>query len=143
VSNEQPSGKGGSLPLPWVLTVAFICFGVGLPLYLVKQDQNAKERARLELEAKCSAYEEELTAIIKRAYRLSAKGISLEEQAKSGSIQFSAIMPGLEDNIISIQESTDKMKSVNTLFVSECGKERSQAWFRANFEKLRLEVEAQ
>lgn len=129
--------------MPWVLTVAFICFGVGLPLYLVKQDQNAKERARLELEAKCFAYEEELTAIVKHTYRLSAKGLSLEKQGMRGSIQYSSIMPALEDTIISIQEGSEKMKSVNTLFVSECGKERSQAWFRANFEKLRLEVEAQ
>jgi hypothetical protein len=109
----------------------------------VKNDQYAKERARFELEAKCSAYEEELTATIKRFCRLSAKGLSLEEQGRRGSIQFSASLPSIEDNLISVKELSEKMESVGDAFKQECGEERSKAWFGANFDRLRQEVEAE
>jgi hypothetical protein len=143
MSGDKSSEKQGLSPLALWATIGIICFGVGLPLYLVKQDQDAKERARLELEAKCSAYEDELTALIKRFYRLSAKGSSLEEQAGRGSIQFSASLPGIHDNLISMDEVSDKMKSVDDAFKQECGEERSKAWFGANFDRLRQEVEAE
>jgi hypothetical protein len=143
MNKEGPTSGKKPLSLPQIVIIAVAVVVVGAVLYSGKQAQDAKERARLELEAKCSAYEEELTAAIKRFYRLSAKGLSLEEQGSRGSIQFSASLPGIEDNLISMKELSEKMKSVGDAFKQECGEERSKAWFSANFDRLRQEVEAE
>ena len=140
MSGDKSSQKQGLSPLALWATIGIICVGVGLPLYLVKQDQDAKERARLELEARCASYEEELSATIKRWERYKNKASDLL-RLSGPTMRFYDYAPEIKQSQIEMDETFEKQKTITEAYKAECGEERVQAWYDANLDRLKSEAE--
>ena len=140
MSSDKPSENKGLSPLALWVTIGIVCFGVGLTLYIVKQDQDAKERARLELEAKCASYEEELSVVIKRTQRYGNKASELLRYTEENPMRFYEYAPEIKQAKIEMDETFERQKSITDAFKAKCGEGRVQAWYGANLDRLKSEA---
>jgi hypothetical protein len=116
---------------------------VGLPFYfyLVKQDQDAKERARLELEAKCSAYEAQTEDALKNQYKNLVLWNRLMLASKESITQFMMVRADIEEAQTNADRLVTEKDKVSEAFKQACGEERRRLWWEQNLERIKREVD--
>lgn len=116
-----------------IAVVVAVSSAIGVTALNFYADQKAKE----EKEKKCLQMEAQLEQTITEVFALGKKGLALEKQSRQGSIQFTILLPALEDNLNTMKRlSEDREKMTNT-YAKECGESRKREWYKNNFERLR------
>jgi hypothetical protein len=114
--------------------VVAVSSAIGVAVWRSYADQKARE----EQEKKCLQAEAQLAESLTDFYALGAKGRSLEQQQGRGTIQFTILLPEVEDNLNEMRKIQDYIGQLQNAYKKECGEARATEWMKNNFERLRL-----
>jgi len=119
--------------LTLIAAVVAVSSAIGVTAWNFYADQKAKEAK----EKKCLQMEAQLEQTIIKAYASSKKGLALEKQSGQGSIQYTILLPAIEDNLNAMSRLREDMEKITTTYAKECGETRKREWYKNNFERLR------